>query len=657
MEDFSCGLFDMDGYLVAQGEDHPGHLVPVGRSIRTCIKELETLGPGDIGLHNDGYTGGTHLNDVLTYLPVYYKGEPLVYVAIMIHWPDVGGSYPGSYSGLNTSIYQEGVRIPPIKICENGKFNEGVLKLVYANMRNPDNVRGDFFSSIAGINRAKDLVLELAERYGGATIHQCINEMFDLSETRMRQRISEIPDGDYYYEDYQEHFELGKFDPAIIKVKVTVKGSDIIVDFSGSSPQMPSTVNAGYAVTETGVLIALKAMLDPTGPIYGGIFRPVEIILPERCIVNPSLDAPIGAHGEIRKRSVGVVMAALSQAVPDLVCAASCGCSGPMMLGFPIPETGKNFLYYEIPEGGAGAVVDLDGASASGDVDLGSTIRIIRPLEDLEAEMPLLMERTELVIDSGGPGKNRGGLTMTRHLRCLADGIFSTVGERGVIPPWGLAGGFWGYPLRVSLVRKGGKKVRDFTTPAKVTGFPVRKGDLLILKLAGGGGYGDPLERDPEKVKDDVEQGYVSRAQASEYYGVVLRNDLSVDKEQTEKLRQKILGQRVWLEVIHSEDYPYEGIRGVHRISRLSCETAEVLQAEDNDLLELLGKSPAPLRAWLTLDPDIQAGIVPLDKLGQSILGVKPGEKVIVRRITGTSRYYDRDTECAIFPLRGHKVP
>jgi len=657
MEDFSCAIFDMEGNVVAQGEDHPGHVLPTPRSIETCIKDLGTLGPGDIGIHNDGYRGGTHLNDVTTFLPVYFKGEPLVYSVIRAHWPDVGGSQPGSYSGLNTNVYQEGIRIPPMKICENGKFNEEVLKLFYANMRNPDNVRGDFFSFVAGCHRGEGLVLELAERYGAEKIRRCIKEMLDLGEARMREGISSIPDGEYYYEDYQEFFEDGKFDPVIVRVKVTVKGSDIIVDFTGSSPQVPGTVNAGYAVTQGGALIALKAVFDPASPVNGGCFRPVKFILPEGTIVNPKPDVPIGAHGEIRKRALSVVMGALSQTVPDLVCAASHGCSGPVSCGFPIAQTGGTALYYELPAGGCGALKDLDGASATGDVDFGSAIRAIRTLEQIEAEAPLLIEKTEFAIDSGGPGKARGGLTITRNVRCLADGIFGMLGERGVIPPWGLAGGFWGYPQRAGFLRKGEQEVRDFRIPAKETGFPVRKGDLLILKLAGGGGYGDPLDRDPEKVREDVKEGYVSKEQAYEYYGVVLENDLSVDEQQTERLRQKILTERVWLEVIHSEEYPYAGVRGEHRICRLSPKTAEVLQAEDNDLLELIGKNICPLRAWLTVDPAMHPQIVPLDKIGQSILGVEPKDKIMVQRITATSRYYNRETECIIFPVRGDKEP
>jgi N-methylhydantoinase B len=362
---------------------------------------------------------------------------------------------------------------------------------------------------------------------------------------------------------------------------------------------------------------------------------------------------PIGAHGELRKKVLAVVMGALSQAVPDLVCSASHGTSGPCFCGFPIPATGGTHLYYESPVGGCGALKDLDGASASGDVDFGAALKAIRPLEQMEADLPILIEKTELAIDSGGPGKTRGGLTIIRHVRCLADGIFAMLGERGVVPPWGLAGGFWGYPQRVGLRRQGEEEIRDFRIPAKETGFPVRKGDLLILKLAGGGGYGDPIERDPEKVREDVIEDYVSREQAYEYYGVVLRNDLSIDLQQTESLRQKILKERVWLKVIHSEDYPYTGVRGEHRICRLSLKTAEVLHAAENDLLELLGKSVCPLRAWLTMDSAIPPEIIPLDQVGQSILGVKSGDKVMVRRITASSRYYPRDTNCVISPVRG----
>lgn len=651
MEDFSCAIFDMEGNVVAQGEDHPGHVVPTPRSIQTCLKDLGTLEPGDIGMHNDGYRGGTHLNDVTTFLPVYYKGEPLFYSAIRAHWPDVGGSHPGSYSGLNTNVYQEGIRIPPIKISKNGALNEEVLSLLYANMRNPDNVRGDFFSFIAGCRKGESLILELAEKYGTQMIQLCIKEVLNLGEARMREKISAIPDGEYVYEDYLEFFEEGAFDPVIIRVKVTVDGSDIVVDYTGSSPQVPGTVNAGYAVTECGALIALKAMLDPASPVNGGSFRPIKFVIPEGTIVNPKPDVPIGSHGEVRKRSLAAVMGALSQVVPDLVCAASHGCSGPVSCGFPLPE-GGNAFYYEIPQGGCGAMHDMDGASATSDVDFGSAIKTIRTLEQMEAEAPLLIEKTEFAMDSGGPGKMRGGLTVTRYVRCLADGTFGMLGERGVIPPWGLAGGFWGYPQRSAYLQQSDGKVRDFKIPAKETGFQVRKGDLLILKLAGGGGFGDPLERDPQKVKADVEEGYVSSEQAGEYYGVVLKQDLSVDEGATKKLRQDILNGRVWLKVKHTQAYSYAGRRGEHRICRLSPDTAETLGARENELVEFIGRHVCPLRAWVTIDPDVEPGILPLDKPGQSILGVGPDDKLLVRRISATSRYYDRDTECIISPVR-----
>ncbi|MAG14663.1 MAG: 5-oxoprolinase [Dehalococcoidales bacterium] len=654
MEDFSCGLFAANGELLAQGEDHPGHVIPSQWSIQCSLEDLGIPQPGDLILHNDSYRGGAHLNDVLMFLPVYRNSKLICYTAIRAHWPDVGGAFAGSMSGRSTSIYQDGIRIPAIKIQEGGKINKAALDLLCANMRNPDVVRGDFYAFIAGCERGRARVLELADKFGVEVLKNCIDEILNLGEERMRLKIETLPQGEYYYEDYLEHlYQGGELDPVVMRLKLSIKSREILADFTGSSPQVHDAVNSGDAVTLGGVLIAFKSILDPAAPINGGNFRPIKMIAPERTIVNAKPDVSTASHGETRKRAIAVVMGALSQAIPDLVCGVSHGCSWGHMIGFPIsPETGRAPFYLDNPGGGCPALKDLDGATATGDIDFGAAIRVTLPVSVLEAESPVFIEKVDIVSDSGGPGRTRGGLGSMRYVRLLQDGTYSSMGDRGLIPPWGVAGGYWGYPVKTMYVRKGETRVRDFDTPARVTGFSVRKGDLLMITHGGGGGYGDPIERDPEYVKVDVEDGYVSKEQALEYYGVVLRDDLSISKEGTDKRRREIIEERVWLKVIHSDEYPYEGMEGEHRVCRLAPETAKRLQAADRDLLEMLGKHICPLRAWLIIDPGLKQGEVPLDKIGQSILGVKPEDKIWVRRITATSRFYTRNTEAHIFPVR-----
>lgn len=633
MDDFSCALFDAHGQMVAQSEDHPGHVLPMPWSVRCAMQEFEgDLRPGDVILLNDAYRGGTHLNDVTMLYPLFDEGELFIFPAVRAHWSDVGGGAPGSYSGLNTNIYQEGVRIPPIKILEEGKLNRAAMALLLNNMRLPEDRQGDFNASLGACRVAEDRIRKLFAKYGRKIVLDCIALNLDRSERRLRAKIATLPSGEYVYEDYLEFYQEGRFDPVLMRLTLIVNGDEIVADFAGSSPQVPGVVNSTLATTGAGVLVAVKAALDPEGPINHGTFRPIRLQAPPGSIVDVKLDAPAGAHGEVRKRAVSVMLGALAQTIPDLVSGDLCGTSFPNAIGGRDERRGRDYVYYEAPAGGNGAHRTDDGASAWGNIDFGN-VRTIQSAEALESGMPLRVERSELRCDSGGEGRMRGGLGLRRELRLLdGEARYSVLSDRAVIPPFGMGGAGSAAPVTVS-VRRDGEEV-PFPTPGKVTGFTISAGDMVVMQSAGGGGFGDPLIRDPERVRCDVAAGYVSRERALSGYGVVLTPDGAVDTGATASTRSALAAARRRFAVVADARDPYEGRRGTHRVLRVSPGLARDVGLETGGLIELLGRHPAPLRAWVHIDMGAPQAQLPIDTLGLRILGISPGDTVELRRLS-----------------------
>ncbi len=632
MDDFSCALFDPQGQMVAQSEDHPGHVLPMPWSVRCAMEDFQgDIRPGDVILLNDSYRGGTHLNDVTMLYPLFHEGELFIFPAVRAHWSDVGGSTPGSYSGLSTNIYQEGVRIPPIKIVEEGKLNRAAMALLLNNMRLPEDRQGDFNASLGACRVAEGRIRKLLDKYGRKTILDCIALNLDRSERRLRQRIARLPDGEYVYEDYLEFYQEGRFDPVLMRLTLTVTGDEIVADFAGSNPQVPGVVNSTLATTGAGVLVAVKSTLDPEGPVNHGTFRPIRLKAPEASIVDVKLDAPAGAHGEVRKRAVSAMLGALAQVIPDLVSGDLCGTSFPNAIGGRDERRRRDYVYYEAPAGGNGGFREGDGSSAWGNIDFGN-VRTIQSAESLESVMPLRIERSELRADSGGEGRTRGGLGFRREVHLLyGEGRYSALSDRAVLPPFGVGGARPAAPVKVSVLRDGAEV--EFPTPGKVTGHPLAAGDVVVMQSAGGGGFGDPLARDPERVRQDVLAGYVSRERARDGYGVVLTAAGAVDEAATWARRAELAAAVRRFPVVADERDPYEGVRGRHRVLRLGPRFAGELGLAAGDLIELWGRHPAPLRAWVGLDPDVPDGAMPLDALGRRILGVQVGDGVEIRRL------------------------
>ena len=322
---------------------------------------------------------------------------------------------------------------------------------------------------------------------------------------------------------------------------------------------------------------------------------------------------------------MSVTLGALAQVVPDLVSGDLCGTSFPNAIGGRDPARGRDYVYYEAPAGGNGGFRDDDGSSAYGNIDFGN-IRTIQTVEALESGMPLRVERCELRADSGGEGRTRGGLGMRREIRLVAgEARYSVLSDRAAIPPWGVGGGGPAAAVQVSVVRDG--RDLELSTPGKLTGHPLVAGDVVVMQSAGGGGFGEPLARDPERVREDVAAGYVSPERARDGYGVVLTTEGTLDGEATRRCRARLAAAR------RAIPDPYEGGRGRHRVVRLAPGLASELGVAAGDLVELTGRHPAPLRAWVRLDPDERPGQVPLDGLGRRILGVEAGEIIGLRRL------------------------
>ena len=633
--DFSCGLFDAQGQVVAQSEDIGSHVVPLPWSVEASIARFDDLSPGDVIVMNDPYLGGTHLNDVTLIYPVFHDDELIFFPAVREHWSDVGGSVPGSMSGSATEIYQEGIRIPPVKLVERGKLNEAAMEILLSNMRVRDERIGDFNSGLAACRTAERRIAELVSRYGAQTLASGVIENLNRSEARMRAQIAKLPDGVYHYEDYLETFSSApehRLEPLLLPLTLTIEGDTLRADFTGAAGQAPAPVNSTLAVTAASVFITLKSMLDPTQALNQGSFRPVEVVAPEGTIVNVTHPAPAGSHGEIRKRVIATMLGALSQACPELTSGDIHRTSFHNLIGGIDPESGREYVHYEWSSGGNGGFLEDDGPSAMAAIDWGD-LSTVQSSEVMETRYPLRVEWSRLATDSGGAGHTRGGLGMRRAL-CLTRGeaTYSLLADGAVVPPFGVLGGESAAPVGSFMHDAGEDKA--FPTPGKVGGHRLQCNDIVVLQSAGGGGYGDPLTRDPERVLDDVEEGYVSQDAATSLYGVVIANG-RIDVEATIAKRHSLEAQKHNVTVLLSDEEQYE-TQGLskRRIMRLNPLDAEAIGGDHGDMVELLAGAGAPLRSWLCIDAQSKAGTLSLDRKGLAILRIEQGATAWLRLLS-----------------------
>jgi len=516
--DFSCGLFDASGRLVAQGEFVPIHLGAMPFSVRSAIDEIgiESFEPGDTVLLNDPYRGGSHLPDLTAVSPVFVGDRLVGFAANRAHHADVGGGVPGSFNARARENYQEGLRIPPVKLYEAGRLNSDLRDLILNNVRVPSDMRGDLEAQVSANRTAVDRLRELCARYGTETVTLAVEEVCRQSERRMRAVISSWPDGVYVGEDYMENDGIVD-EPIRIRVTLRVRGDEITVDFEGTGPQARGPINAAPGMTASAVYLTLQAASDPTIPANDGCFRPVTLNVPRGCLVNPEFPAACTAGNECAHRIVNTVMRAFA-ALPHgpRVMACDHGSSNNVFID-SIGARGDREILYQYPEGGWGALAHKDGENAMFSF-MGNCPNT--PGEALELRFPVRLTRYELRQDSGGAGRWRGGLGTRRDYEILAsDAELSFIGDRCKLPPWGLAGASAGAAGRYSIDRGAGLEPAAPVLASKGVEIPLRRGDVVVIESAGGGGYGDPLERPVELIAADLEAGYVSASAVARDYG------------------------------------------------------------------------------------------------------------------------------------------
>ncbi len=487
--DFSCALFDRDGDMVAQAAHIPVHLGSMPLSVKAAIQAFEPA-EGDVILLNDPYAGGTHLPDITAITPCFYRGNLVGYLANRAHHADVGGAFPGSM-GLGREVYQEGLRIPPVRLYRAGRLQEDVMQLILANIRVRVERLGDLQAQIAANRRGETRLLELVEKYGADGVYDWMNRLLEYSQEMMKAALRRIPDGEYTFRDALEDDGLGS-GPLPIKATVSVRGEHAKVDFSGTAPQTPGPLNCVYAVTLSAVGYVFRCLLDEGVPTNAGIFRAFEVIAPEGTVVNARPPAAVaGGNVETSQRIVDVVLGALAQALPDRIPAAGCGTMNNVTIGGVDPRTGSPFTYYETLGGGMGAHAKGPGLSG---VQIHMTNTKNTPVEALEYAYPLRVSRYALRRNSGGEGLHRGGDGLIRELEALAPCRAALLTERRTSAPYGLEGGQVG-AVGENHVRQSGAIRR---LPGKVE-INLNPGDILSVATPGGGGFGTPTGSPPPR--------------------------------------------------------------------------------------------------------------------------------------------------------------
>lgn len=518
--DFSCVLVDGRGRLVAEsGEDHPFHIIPVGSAVPGVLKQHRDIGPDDIFLHNDPYTGGTHLNDVAVIWPVFEGSEPIFFIVIRSHWGDVGGMTPGSLNGNAVDVFQEGLRLNYLKVPRNG--DSEVLRLIFDNVRATREAVSDFHSVLGICKVAERRLRTLLAKYGLPTVDAATDAILDASERRLRAAIASLPSGTYRHRAYLDG-NAATPHPLHVNLALTIDGDAIHADFTGSSAQVRAPVNAGPAIAPTSVLTVVKSFLDPRGAINSGTLRVLTVTAPEGSIVCAKAPAPCGGMNEVRFACDAAVMGALGQVIHERITGDVRGTSNHTYIG------NRSFIFYEYPSGGTGGSHRGDGSHAVRAFNEGENVSI-QSTEVVEATYPLRVLRNEIRPDSAGAGTYRGGCGLVRAVEVgCDDALFSLLSDRNIVAPAGVNGGAPGAPNRYRVLRAG-KEVAFTSFPGKVAGFPLARGDVVVMESSGGGGWGDPRGRSDAALDDDGADGLVSAAGRAAYRAVPVEVAVTAD--------------------------------------------------------------------------------------------------------------------------------
>ena len=530
--DFSTALCDKDGQMVAQGVTIPFQLGSIPFALGATLKKYRgRVSPGDIFILNDPFEGGIHTPDIFIFQPIFYRGELIAFSAVVAHHLDVGGRIPGSAACDNTEIFQDGLRIPPLKLYREGVPCESLFAILEKNVRVPVMTLGDIRAKLAACRTGEKGILKLAEKYGPEGLQVHFSELLDYTEKMTRDEIRSWPDGEYSFTDYLDDDGVDP-DPVPICVKFLVRGDSVTIDFAGSAPQVRGGINSPLPFTVSCCGYAVRSVMRADIPNTSGLFRPIQVIAEEGSILNPVMPAASGMRGIVGFRLSDALFGTLAQIVPDRVPAAGEGGNSLIIIG-GYRERREPYVMFDLVAGtwGGRPMKDAnDGLS-----NPGSVLSNI-PAELMELDYPVRVERYSLARDSGGAGKFRGGLAVTREWRFVGKepATLSIRSDRRDHPPYGLFQGRPGAPSW-NILNPGTEKERTLNT--KFTGT-MQPGEMLRHVQAGGGGWGHPLDREPAQVLRDVLNDKVSVGKAEELYGVVIDGvGGQIDEEATRKRR------------------------------------------------------------------------------------------------------------------------
>ena len=535
--DYSCAFVDSQGRMVAQAFCQPAHLVTIGRLVPRAIREYGAgnLEPGDMLVVNDPHRQASHLNDIFLIAPFFHRGELVGYLSNCCHHVDVGGGAPASI-GAFREIYQEGIILPVVKLVSRGEVHPGLWKLILANVRAAKEVAGDLRAQIAANNMGMRRLTALLDRYGKETLDFYIERLLEYTARRIEGELENLPQGTYEAEGWLD--DDGITDrPVYLRAKVTLKDRKIAFDFTGADPQRPAPMNSNLTQTFTACVYVLKCLVDPDIPVNEGFYQPIEVTAPKGSALNARHPGAIVGGWEVSMRLCEVLFKALSAAVPDRVPAGTKGMICHVGFGGEDPRTGDYYTFLETLAGGYGGRIRSDGPDAV-QTHIQNTQNA--PIEETELNYPVRITRYNLIPDSEGAGRFRGGLGLCREYVFPGhEPVFTTLADRARFPPWGLFQGRDGQPARYLSISGGNPR----RLPSKGTAT-VGPGEHVRVETCGGGGYGPPWERDPELVLRDVREEKISPARARDAYGVSVDTDRrTVDLAETRRLRRQLKGR------------------------------------------------------------------------------------------------------------------
>ncbi len=511
--DASASLFTLEGETLAQAVAIPIHLATMIPVVRRIIQEYppSTMREGDIYLMNDPYLGGTHLPDIALVMPIFAEGRPIAFGATMTHHQDIGGMSPGSIPTNATEIYQEGLRLPPLKFREGTEFNETLVKILRLNSRIPDIFMGDIHAQVSACTVAARRITELASVYGADMLEAIFADLLDRSEAMTREALRKIPEGTYKYVDFNDNDGIELDRRIRIEVAVTIKDGTFSCDFTGSSDQVRGPFNVVPSGSQAAAFFAVRTITGKHIPTNGGCFRAVSLTLPRGSILNPVEPAPVNARSATIKRACTAILGALREVMPEVIGADAAGEMLALMFG-GIGSNGRPYVVGELVAGGSGAGPRSDGVDV---IETDATNCMNLPVESFERDAPIRIHRTSLRQDSGGAGTFRGGLGIVREYEVLEGEVtFTHRGERHFCAASGAFGGQAGIMARSTIYRNSGETE---TVPSKLVTrlFP---GDRVVIETAGGGGFGNPGKRDRDAVGTDVANGKTSQDAARTTY-------------------------------------------------------------------------------------------------------------------------------------------